>query len=321
MKLVRGTIAGALLALAVTGSVAAQGYPSRPVRIVVPFPPGGGADTSTRTIAQKISERIGQPVVIENKAGAAGNVATEYVAHATPDGYTFLMTTSGHAALPHLQTVTWDPLRSFAPVTVFVKYGPVLAVHPSVQAKTLPELIALAKANPGKLTYGSSGSGGPLHLGAELFKKRAGIDILHVPYRGNAPMTVAVVAGEVNMVFDSLTGPLQHIKSGALRAIAMMGSHRNPALPDVPTMSESALPGFVYESWNGILAPAGTPDAAIQRLHQEIVAALALPDVRERLTGLGYEPVSLSPPEFGKLIESDYRRFGEIIRDAGIKAD
>lgn len=314
-------LAGALCVLLLCGGASAQTYPTRAIRIVVPFPAGGGADTSTRAIGQKISESTGQPVIIDNRPGAAGNVGTDYVARATPDGYTFLMTTNGHAIQPHLTKLTWDPIKDFAPVSLFVTYGPVLAVHPAVPANSLKELIDLAKAQPGKLTYGSSGSGGPLHLGAELFKRQAGIDVLHVPYRGNAPMTVAVVAGEVSMVFDSLTGPLAHIRAGALRALAVMGRQRAAALPDVPTFAEAALPGFAYESWNGILAPAGTPDEAINRMHAEIVKALALPDVRERLSGLGYEPAGNTPKEFAALIAADLARFGKVIEEAGIKAD
>jgi tripartite-type tricarboxylate transporter receptor subunit TctC len=196
----------------------------------------------------------------------------------------------------------------------------VIAVHPSVPANSLKELIAYAKANPGKLTYGSSGNGGPLHIGAEIFKRAAGVDILHIPYKGNAPMTLAVVAGEVSMVFDSLTGPLPNIRAGKLRALGYTGAKRSSQLPEVPTATESGVP-VVYEAWNGMLAPAGTPPEAIAWLNREIAKAVASPDVRERLSGLGYDPVTNSSEQFATMIAADLERFGKIIREAGIRAD
>jgi len=303
-----------------TAGAAAQSFPNRPIRWIVPFPPGGGADVTARTITQKMSESLGRPVIVENRAGAGGNVGTEAAARAAPDGYTVLQTTNGHAIQPHLGKRSWDPVKDFAPISLIATYPMVIAVHPSVPASSLRELIAYARANPGKLTYGSSGNGGPLHLGAELFKGAAGIDILHIPYKGNAPMTLAVVSGEVSMVFDSMAGPLANIRAGKLKALGITGSKRAAVLPGVPTATESGVP-VVYEPWNGVLAPAGTPPEIIARLNREIVNAIGAPDVHEKLSALGYQPITNTPEQFATLIAADLDRFGKIVREAGIRAE
>jgi tripartite-type tricarboxylate transporter receptor subunit TctC len=301
--------------------VSAQDYPNKPIRWIVPFPPGGGADATARIISQKIQANTGKTLIVDYKAGAGGNIGTEYVAHSTPDGYTILQTTNGHAIQPHLRKQTWDPIKDFTPITIVASYPLLIAVHPSVPANTLQELVAYAKKNPGKLTYGSSGPGGPLHIGAEIFKRAAGVDILHVPYKGNGPMTLAVLSGEVSMVFDSMTGPLPNVRAGKLRALAYMGEKRSPQLPDVPTATEAGVP-VVYAAWNGMMAPAGTPPEAITWLHREIVKAVASPDVNEKLSGLGYEPkTNASPQEFAAQVASDLDRFGKIIKEANIRAD
>jgi tripartite-type tricarboxylate transporter receptor subunit TctC len=297
-----------------------EDYPSKPIRWIVPFPPGGGADATARTISMKVGENTGKTLIVDYRAGAGGNIGTELVVRSAPDGYTILQTTNGHTIQPHLRKQTWDPIKDFAPITVVATYPLVIAVHPSVPATSLKELIAYAKANPGKLTYGSSGNGGPLHIGAEIFKRAAGIDILHIPYKGNAPMTLAVVSGEVSMVFDSLTGPLPNIRAGKLRALGYTGAKRSSQLPEVPTATESGVP-VVYEAWNGMLAPAGTPPEAIAWLNREIAKAVASPDVRERLSALGYDPVTNSSEQFAAMIAADLERFGKIIREAGIRAD
>jgi tripartite-type tricarboxylate transporter receptor subunit TctC len=297
-----------------------QAFPGKAIRWVVPFPPGGGADVTARTIAQKVSSNIGQPVIVDNRAGAGGNIGTEVVARAAPDGYTLLQTTNGHAIQPNLRKLSWDPVRDFTPITLVSTYPLVIAVNPAVPASSLRELVAYAKANPGKLSFGSSGTGGPLHLGAEIFKKAAGVDILHIPYKGNAPMTLAVVSGEVSMVFDSMTGPLPQIRAGKLRALGITGSRRVAVLPDVPTASESGVP-VVYEAWNGMLAPGGTPREIVARLREEIAKAVAAPEVRDRLSGLGYEPVTNTPEQFAALIAADLERFGRIIRETGVRAE
>lgn len=302
------------------GAAWAQDYPSRPIRWIVPFPPGGGADATARTITQKMIENTGKNIIVDYVPGAGGNIGTEQLARAAPDGYTVIQTTSAHAIQPHLRKVPWDPVKDFAAISIVNRYPLVVAVHPAVPAQTLQELVAYAKANPGKLTYGSSGMGGPLHIGAEIFKTTAGVDIVHVPYKGNAPMTLAVVGGEVSMVFDSLTGPLPHIRAGKLRALAYLGERRSPQLPEVPTATEAGVP-VVYAAWNGVLAPAGTPPEAIAWLNREIVKAVASPEVSARLAGLGYEPVTNTPQAFSALIASDVDRFGKIIRESGIKVE
>lgn len=311
----------AFVATLFLGLAHAQDFPSKPIRWIVPFPPGGGADATARIISQKLSETTGKQVVVDYRSGAGGNIGTEFVARAPADGYTILQTTNGHTIQPHLRKLSWDPVKDFAPITIVASYPLLIAVHPSVPASSLQELVRYAKANPGKLSYGSSGPGGPLHIGAEIFKRIAGVDILHVPYKGNAPMTLAVVAGEVSMVFDSMTGPLPHIRAGKLKALGYMGERRSRQLPDVPTATESGVPA-VYAAWNGMMAPAGTPPEALAWLHREIVRAASSPDVQERLAGLGYEPkTSASREEFAALVAADLDRFGKVIKEVGIRAE
>ena len=316
-----------LLAMILSGSIfagtgaLAQSYPAKPIRFIVPFPPGGGADLNARAVAQKMSESLGQPVVIESRAGAGGNIGTEFVARAPADGYTLLFGTNGIAIQQHLRKLNWDPVRDFSPVSLISTYPLVLALHLSVPAQTVAELVSYAKANPGKLTYGSSGAGAPLHLGTEVFKSAVGVDIVHVPYKGNAPMTAAILAGEVSLVFDSMTGPLPHIRAGKLRALAVTSPKRTTQLPEIPTISETVAPGFAYEAWNGVLAPAGTPREIVQRLAAEVAKAVASSDVRERLIGAGYDPISTTPEALGARLADDVERFGKVIREAGIKVD
>ena len=322
---IRSTLARAAalgLTLLVTLPCAAQsGYPGRPIRFIVPFPPGGGAEATARLVGQKMAEGLGQPVVIETRAGAGGNIGTELVANAAPDGYTILLSTNGIAIQPHLQKLAWDPLKDLVHISLVATYPLVIAAHPSTPAANLRELVAYAKAHPGKLSYGSSGSGGPLHMGAELFKKQVGIDLLHVPYKGNAPATLAILAGEVNLTFDSLVGPLPNIRAGKLRALAITGRKRAAVLPDVPTVGETGVADFSYEAWNAVSAPAGTPREIVQRLNAEVVRVVALPEVRERLSALGYEPASLSTADFSALVNTDYQRFGRLAREIGLRAD
>lgn len=303
------------------GLVRAQSYPSKPIRLIVPFAPGGGADVTARAIAQKISENIGQSVFIDNRAGAGGNIGTEATAKAAPDGYTYLLTTNGHTIQPNLQKLPWDPIRDFAPVSLVVTYPLMVVVHPSVQANSIKELIALAKSQPGRLSYGTSGPGTNLNLASELFKSMAGVDVMHVPYKGNAPVTTAILSGEVQMVVDSMTGPLPHVRSGKLRALAVTTSKRSAVMPELPTVAESGVPGYEFIGWSGILAPAATPREAIARFHAEIVKALGAQDVRNRLTVFGYEPESNTPEQFAAFIAVELAKYAKIIKDAGIKAD
>jgi tripartite-type tricarboxylate transporter receptor subunit TctC len=304
------------------GAVYAQSnYPIKPIRFIVPFPPGGGAESSARLVAQKLSESMGQPVIVETKSGAGGNIGTEFVARAQPDGYTILLATNGMAIQPNLQKLSWDPIKDFVPVSLIASYALVLAVHPSLPVSTLQELITYARANPGKLTYGSSGSGGPLHMGAELFRSQAKVNLLHVPYKGNAPMTLAILSGEINMVFDSPVGPLPNIRAGKLRALATTGNRRTASLPETPTAMEAGLPNFEYESWNGIVVPAGTPKEIVARLNAEVVKAMSSNEVRDRFKGLGYEPRSTTSEEFGSIIASDLLRFAKAVKEVGMKLD
>ncbi|HEY4372249.1 MAG TPA: tripartite tricarboxylate transporter substrate binding protein [Burkholderiales bacterium] len=304
-----------------SGSAWAQsGYPNKPIHFIVPFPPGGGAESTARLIAVKLSEAVKQPVVVETRAGAGGNIGTEAVVNAAPDGYTILLNTNGSAIQPYLQKLTWDPIRDLAPVSLVATYSLVIAAHPSTPGNTLKEMVAYAKAHPGKLTYGSSGTGGPLHLGAEMFKKAAGVDILHVPYKGNAPATLAILGGEVNLTFDSLVGPLPNIRAGKLKALATTGVKRATMLPEVPTVTETGVAHFSYESWNGISVPAATPKDIVQRLNREIVRIVALPDTHDQLIKLGYEPVSTTTAQFAKRIAADYQSYGRVIHELGLKA-
>ena len=315
-------VSAALALLA--GLAGAQPFPNKPVKFIVPFPPGGGAESTARLVAQKLSERLGQAVVVETKPGAGGNIGTEFVARSPKDGYTMLLATSGMSIQPHLARLGWDPIKDFAPIGLIASYALVIAAHPSVSAQNLPDLVSQAKANPGKISYGSSGSGGPLHMGAELFSHQAGIKLLHVPYKGNAPMTLAILGGEINLVFDSLIGPLPNIRAGKLKALAWTGKKRNPNLPDVPTVGELKglqMAQFEYESWNGVVVAAGTPPEVVNKLSQELAQVMAMPEVKERLTAMGYEPRSEIREEFGAVIAHDYKRFGQVIREAGIKLD
>ncbi len=302
-------------------SHAQTNYPNHPIRLVIPFPPGGGADITARILTQKISESTGQPFVIEYKAGAAGNIAAEYVAKAPNDGYTLLLATNGLVIQPHLQKVSWDPLKDFQAISTFANYSLVIAIQPKLPFNTMSDLVNFAKANPNQLTYGSSGSGGPLHIGVELFCNQAGIKMLHVPYKGNAPMNVGLLSGDIDMVFDSPMGPLQNIRLGKAKAIATTGKKRSHVLPDVPTVAESVLPNFSYETWNAILAPAGTPREIVKKLNQEIIKAVANPDVQASLIKIGYEPQSSTPEEFEQLMKIEYQRFGKLIIENKIKLD
>lgn len=313
-------IASAMIAMQ-SGVALGQDYPNKPIRFIVPFPPGGGADFNARAVAQKMPESLGQPILVESRAGAGGNIGTEFVARAPADGYTMLFATNGITVQPHLAPVRWDPVKDFAAVSLITTYPLIIAVHPSVPAQTLQELVAFAKANPGKLTYGSSGVGAPLHMAAEYFKSIVGVDIVHVPYKGNAPMTAALLGGEINMVFDSMTGPLPNIRAGKLRALGVTSKRRVGVVPDVPTVAETVAPSYAYEAWNGVLVPAGTPRDIVARLSAEIAKAVAQTDVSQRLTAAGYFPVSTTPEQTTAIVAEDLQKFGRLIREAGIKAD
>ena len=268
-----------------------------------------------------MSETFNESIIVENKIGAGGSVATEYVAHAEPDGYTLLFTTSGHAIQPHLQKLNWDPIKDFTPISTLVKNPLVIAVRPDFKANSIKDLIKMAKDNPGKFTYGSSGSGSALHMSAEYFKSVAKVDIVHIPYSGNAPMTLALLKGEVDMVFDSLTGPLPNIHAGKLRALAVTTLKRSFALPETPTLDEAGLKGYDFSSWSGILAPAGTPQDIVQKLNHQMAIALENASVRERLMNFGYTPMSSSSQELQDTIAQDLEKYKRMIKDLNISAN
>jgi tripartite-type tricarboxylate transporter receptor subunit TctC len=313
----------AAIALAVAGSALAQGsYPTRPVTMVVGFAPGGGTDTVARIIAKNLSESLGQQVVVENRAGAGGNIATDYVAHAAPDGYTILLGNVGSLAVaPHMiASLGYDPLRDFAPITMAVVFANVLVVQPSVPAHTLAEFVKLAQDKPGTVTYGTSGIGGAGHLAGELFNMRANIDLVHVPYKGGGPSMQGLLGGQVMSSFATPVSVVEHMKAGKLRALATTGLKRAALLPDVPTVAESGYPGFEAMNWYAYVAPAKTPKAIIERLNRDLVKALDAPGVAALLSKQGLEPSPSSPAELARYLEREYETLGKVVKRAGIKA-
>ena len=320
--IVKNLFAAALLG--VTAAAFAQGvFPSRPVTLVVPFPPGGGTDTGARIVAQKLGAKWGQTVIVDNKGGAAGMIGADLVAKAKADGYTILMGNIGTQAInPSLyKKMAYDPDSAFAPITLVAELPLAMMVNPAVPAKTAKELITLAKSQPGKLSYSSSGAGGAPHLAAEMFKEATGTFILHVPYRGGGPAISDLLAGHVQLSFMTVLEASGHIKAGKLRALAVTGARRVPALPDVPTLSEAALPGFNSISWIGLLAPAGTPKDIVERISTDMREVLAADDVKLKLIELGAVPVGNTPAQFQALIESDRKRYAQVIRDKKISVD
>jgi tripartite-type tricarboxylate transporter receptor subunit TctC len=310
-----------LAAALLTAVVAAQEYPSRTIRIVVPFPPGGATDVVTRIVAQKLSDQMGRQVVTENRGGAGGIVGVETVAKAAPDGYSLVMGTTGtHAINASLYPkLAYDPLKDFAPVSRTALLPNMIVAHPSVPAKSVRELIALAKKNPGGLTYASSGSA--LYLSGALFTSMAGVEMLHVPYKGGGQSMPALLGGEVALSFATVVSSLPHVKAGKLRAIAVTSARRTPAAPEYPTVSESGLPGYEAVAWYGVLAPAGTPRDIIARLNGEIVRSLRLADVQQLLLAQGAEAVSDTPDEFAAIMRKDIAKWGSVVRKVGAKAD
>jgi tripartite-type tricarboxylate transporter receptor subunit TctC len=301
---------------------AAQAYPSRLLRIVVPFPPGGGVDTLGRIVAQKISPALDQPVVVENRAGATGIIGTEAVARAAADGYTIVIGTPGPMTIAAAagRKLGYDPLKDFASITMGVRLTPILVVAPNSPYKAVADLVAAAKAKPGSLTYASGGVGNSQHLAGELFKQMAGIDAVHLPYQGSAPAQTAVTAGQADFFFSDPSA-LQLVKAGRLRALAVSTEKRSAVLPAVPTVAESGLPGYVYFNWYSFTAPAQTPRAAIERLHKEITAALEAPEVREKLLALGMEPAPSSPQALDAFMKRDLEQWAKTIRAANLKLE
>jgi len=301
----------------------AQPYPVKPVRLVVTYTAGGPADIAARALAQKLAEMWGQQVVVDNRAGAGGIIGTELVAKAAPDGYTLLHGTAAGLIINPLlvKKLPYDTFRDFAPVSMVVIVPQLLVTHPALPATTLKELIALAKARPGALNYASVGIGSPNHLGMELLKSMAGIDMVHVPYKGATPAMADLIAGQVQLAFNGMASVLPQIASGKMKAIAIGSARRSPAAPDVPTVAEAGLPGFEYVAWNGNFAPAGTPAALVNRLSADIRKALAAPDVVQRLASLGSEPGGNTPAEFAAYVKADHARWARVVQAVGLKAE
>jgi tripartite-type tricarboxylate transporter receptor subunit TctC len=310
---------GAFIAAAVFSAAAvAQTYPAKPVRMVVPFAAGGAVDTVGRALGQKLGESWKQPVLVDNRPGAGGNIAADVVAKAPADGYTLLITTQGFAISPGLyKKLPFDAIRDFAPVTQLTSSYLVLVCGPQLPSQSIRELIALAKSKPGAINYGSTGTGAPPHLLGEVLKSASGIDMLHVPYKGDAPLTQALLAGEVQVAFMPLGGVLPHIRSGRLRALGVSGKRRSAEMPEVPTFAEAGLP-FEFTGWLGIFAPAGVPRDLALQLQRDIARAIVAPDLLERWPAWGYEPVGNAPEEFTARLAADMAMYAKVIRDARI---
>src|SRR5574338_649392 len=307
--------------LLVVGAAAlAQTYPTRPVRFLVGFPPGGTNDIVARIVAPKLSEFLGQQVVVENRGGANTAIASELLARAAPDGYTIMLNAPGHATNPSLIKLNFDSIKDFAFITLIAESQNLLVVHPSLPVKNVKELIALSKKRPGDTNYGSSGVGTTVHLSAELFQYMTGIKWVHIPYKGGGPGLVALLSGEVSLYFGNVPTVIRQARDGKLRAIATTGAKRSPAAPDIPTVAESGVPGYEVTTFYGLSAPAKTPRPILDRLHNETVRALKSPDVREKLQGLGADPVGNSQEEYAAFIKSEIDKWAKVIKAAGIKA-
>lgn len=297
-------------------------YPRKSIRLIVPSAPGGGTDLIARMIAQKVSEAWGQPVIVDNHSGGATTIGTNMVAKSVPDGYTLLMTTANFAFIPAIHSrLPYDPEKDFVPVVVTVTQFDCLAVHPGLPARSVPELIALAKSRPGGIRYGSGGSGSVGHFAAELFRSLAGINLTHVPYKGTGPVTTAVISGEVHMLIANIASLLPHLKAHRLRPLAVTGARRARILPELPTVAESGVPGYEFENWYGLWAPAGTPAAAVTKINEEVNRVLALPALQERFAETGIEPVGGTSAKFAAYLAAELRKWSKVARDAGIKAE
>ena len=301
----------------------AQPFPSKPTKMIVPYPPGGSADILARAIGAKVGEGLGQPVVIDNRPGAGTIIGTEATAKSAPDGYTFMLgTVSSHAINPALNPkLPFDPVKDFTPLSLVASIPFAMIVHPSVPARSVQEFIALAKARPGQINYSSAGNGTSNHLAGELLKSMAGIDLVHVPYKGSAPALNDLVAGQVSLMFDLVLTAAPHIKSGAARGLAVTGAQRSPILPGLPTVAESGLPGYEVSAWFGIFAPAGLPQPVAQRLNAEFVKVMREPDLKQRLASLGADPLTSSPEQFSAYLRSEIDKWAKVVKESGAKVD
>jgi tripartite-type tricarboxylate transporter receptor subunit TctC len=314
-------LVAAVFAISPAAPAGAQQYPAKPIRFLVGFPPGGTNDIVARIFAPKLSEGLGQQVVVENRGGANTAIASEILARSPADGYTVMMNAPGHATNPALIKLNFDPIRDFSFISLLAQSQNLLVVHPSLPVKTVKELIALSKRRPGEVNYGSSGIGTTVHLSAELFQYMTGVKWVHIAYRGGGPGVVGLLSGEVSLYFGNVPTVIKHARTGKLRAIAVTGPKRSPAAPDIPTVAESGVPGYEVTTWYGLSAPAGTPRPIIDRLYREVVRAAGSPDLRERLQGLGADPGGNTPEEYAAFVKTEIDKWGKVIRAAGIKGE
>lgn len=307
----------------VLGAASAQAYPDKPIRMVVPFPAGGTTDILARAVAQKLSESLGQQMIVDNKPGAGGNIGAQEVARAAPDGYTLVMGTVGtHAINPSLyKKLPYDHLKDFAPVSLVASVPNLLVVHPSVPVNSVKELIAYVKANPGKLNFASSGNGTSIHLSGELFKTMTGVQMTHVPYKGSAPAVTDLLGGQVQLMFDNMPSALPHAKGGKLKPLAVTSAKRFPGTPDIPTIAEAGVPGYEASSWFGVLAPAGTPKEIVNKLSTEIAKALKTPEMTKRLEEQGAQAVGSTPEEFAAHIKAETAKWAKVVKESGATVD
>jgi tripartite-type tricarboxylate transporter receptor subunit TctC len=316
-------LAAGALSAALPAARAQSGFPNKPIRLICPFPPGGAVDIASRAIAAELSKTIGQPVNVDNRPGAGGNIGGVEAVRSAPDGYTLFMTTSGIQAInPALYSkMPFDPNKDLAPVAALVSLSNVLVVHPSVKANSVQELIALAKAQPGKLNYASSGSGTSIHMSGELFKQLTKTDIVHVPYKGSAPAVTDLLGGQVQLMFDNIPSSLPHVKAGKLRALATTGAKRDPAMPDLPTIAEAGVAGYEAGVWFGLAAPAGTPKDVVSKVAAEAVKGTQSPDFVKRMTELGYVIIGVGPDQMADMIRTEVSRWGPVVKASGATAD
>ena len=311
-----------LLCLLLAPLFAAAQYPPKPVRLIVTYPPGGGADTIARLLAPRVGEALGQPMIVENRPGAGGTIGAGEVARAAPDGMTLMLDASSYAVNPSLYPkLPYDARRAFAPLSLLVLFPNMLVVNPAFPARSVQELVAAAKAQPGKIAYASSGNGSAQHLAAELFRQGAGLDMVHIPYKGGGPALQDVIGGQVPVFFANMASGLPHVKSGRLRALAVTGAKRSSAAPELPTVAESGVPGYEVYEWNAVFAPAGTPAAIVERLHMEFAKALAHPEARDRIGSLGGEIAALAPAETERWLAAQLDKWAQVVRTANIKID
>ena len=312
----------ALLVLLQAPAALAQSWPAKPIKLIVTYPPGGGADLMARLIAPKMSETLGQPVLVDNRPGASGQIAADVVARSAPDGYTLMLDASSYAVNPSLYPkMPYDPGKAFVTISVLALFPNMLVVNPAFEAKSVKEVVAAAKAKPGTIAFASSGNGSAQHLAGELFRQRAAIDIVHVPYKGGGPAMNDVIGGQVPIFFANMASGLQQVKAGKLRVLAITGAKRSPALPDTPTMAEAGVPGYEVYEWNAVFAPAGTPEAIVAKVADAISRALQSPELRERIAALGGDIVSYGPKDADRFVREQTELWAKVVRQGSIKAE